>query len=87
MYVCSMQRITISLPDDLARVIAREAARHGTSVSEWVRSTLASCLGVGEREEPKPPPFAGLGRSGTRHTARDAEDILAREWNPDARRR
>ncbi len=80
-----MMRTTITLPDDLAQLLVREARKRDTSVSEIVRQSVASFLGVtgaGRRELP----FAALGRSGRRHTARNAEKILAEEWG-HARRR
>jgi metal-responsive CopG/Arc/MetJ family transcriptional regulator len=74
-----MKRTTISLPDDLAKALDREARRRGTSVSAIAREALAERLHlrVGEVRE---LPFVGLGRSGTRDTARRAEEILADEW-------
>lgn len=80
-----MHRITISLPEEMAAVLAREADRAGTSVSEIVRRAVASSLGLND-EEPRALPFAGIGRSGQRHTARDAEEILEREWSGDRNR-
>ncbi len=74
-----MHRITVSLPDDLAEMIAREAARRRTSVSELVRRAVADNLGT-DANGPKRLPFVALGRSGKQHTARDAEEIMAREW-------
>ena len=79
-----MTRTTISLPDDLATLLAREARRHETSVSDIVRRAVESFLGTSG--EPRKLPFAALGRSGRRHTARDAEKILTAEWG-HARRR
>jgi hypothetical protein len=77
-------RTTISLPNDLATLLTREARRRETSVSAVVRRAVAAFLGAsGERRE---LPFAALGRSGRRHTARDAEKILTAEWG-HARRR
>jgi plasmid stability protein len=76
-----MTRITITLPEPLAAILAREAERTGRSVSEVVRTVLAKGLGVGE--EARPIPFAGVGRSGHRDTARRAEEILEREWGGD----
>lgn len=76
-----MHRITISLPEALAALVADEADRQGTSVSDLVRRTLLEAF-AGESELP----FVALGRSGRRTTARDAEAILAREWT-GARRR
>ncbi|MBI4265965.1 MAG: ribbon-helix-helix protein, CopG family [Acidobacteria bacterium] len=79
-----MMRTTVSLPDDLATLLAREARRRETSVSDIVRRAVQSFLDAsgGRRELP----FAALGRSGRRHTARDAEKILTAEWG-HARRR
>jgi metal-responsive CopG/Arc/MetJ family transcriptional regulator len=78
-----MTRTTVSLPDDLATLLAREARRRETSVSDIVRRAVETFLGAsGERSLP----FAALGRSGRRHTARDAEKILTAEWG-NARRR
>lgn len=75
-----MHRITISLPDELAAVVSDQADRDGTSVSEVVRRAVILAF---VREDQAPAlPFAALGRSGQATTARDAEDILAREWTP-----
>jgi Arc/MetJ-type ribon-helix-helix transcriptional regulator len=79
-----MTRTTVTLPDELAVLLAREARRRDASVSEIVRRALSSFLGgTGGR---RTLPFAALGRSGRRHTARDAEKILSAEWG-HARRR
>jgi hypothetical protein len=79
-----MTRTTISLPDGLAAVLAREAKRLDSSVSEIVRQAIARHLGVGDFVQG--PGFIAIGRSGKRRTARNAEAILAREWR-GARRR
>jgi hypothetical protein len=65
-----------------AKALDREPRRRGTSVSAIAREALADRLRLhpGEARE---LPFVGLGRSGTRDTARRAEDILAEEWDPD----
>jgi Arc/MetJ-type ribon-helix-helix transcriptional regulator len=75
-----MRRTTISLPDDLADAVEREARRRRTSVSNVVREAVTAQFA---REQPRRLTFAAVGRSGTRGTAGDAEQILAREW-PDA---
>jgi Arc/MetJ-type ribon-helix-helix transcriptional regulator len=78
-----MHRLTISLPDDLADAVEQEADRLGTSISDVVRRAILRAF----HEEPaRPLPFAGLGASGQRTTARDAEEILTREWTIDRRR-
>jgi len=74
-----MKRTTISLPDDLAGIVSREARRRHVSVSELAREALREHVGA-KPDEPRALPFVGIGHSGQRHTARDAEDILSREW-------
>ncbi|MBI4494745.1 MAG: CopG family transcriptional regulator [Chloroflexi bacterium] len=74
-----MKRTTVTLPDEIAVVLEREARRRGTSVSEVTRQALMAYLGL-PSAEPRRLPFVALGHSGHRHTARDAEEILAEEW-------
>jgi Arc/MetJ-type ribon-helix-helix transcriptional regulator len=77
-----MKRITISLPDDLAGAMEREARRKHKSVSEIAREAIEA------RVKPLPIvdgkrvlPFAGIGRSkGDGNIARDMEEIMAKEW-------
>jgi hypothetical protein len=73
-----MKRTTISLPDELAAAVTREARRRRVSVSHVAREALEGRYGV--LEDKRVIPFAAIGHSGHRTTARDAEDILAREW-------
>ncbi|MDQ7857691.1 MAG: CopG family transcriptional regulator [Armatimonadota bacterium] len=76
-----MRRITISLPDSLAEALNREARRRRVSVSQIAREAIEERLGrTGGRRE---LPFAALGRSGHRSTARDIEEILQAEWDRD----
>jgi predicted transcriptional regulator len=82
-----MRRTTISLPDDLADALHREARRRAVSVSAVARDALATHLGFGNAGDQRPLPFAGVGRSGQRTTARDMESLLAKEWPTRARRR
>lgn len=79
-----MKRTTISLPEGLAVMLAREAKRLDASVSEIVRQALTRHLSLGDSDQG--PGFIAIGRSGKRRTARNAEAILAREWQ-SARRR
>jgi predicted transcriptional regulator len=74
-----MKRTTISLPDELAAAVEREARRRRVPVSQIAREALEARLGrtAGRRELP----FTALGRSGHRTTARDAEELLAAEWD------
>lgn len=81
-----MKRTTISLPDDLAAALAREARRRHQSSSEIARAALARHLGLAA-DRPRDLPFASLGGSGHRNTGREMEQLLAREWDDDARRR
>ncbi len=77
-----MARITISLPDDVAQRVAREARRTGASVSELIREVLSTELGKRRRRLR----IVGLGKSGTRHTARNAEAALPEGFGADRRR-
>ena len=74
-----MKRTTISLPDDLAAALYREARRRRVSLSQVAREALEISLhrtSTARRELP----FAALGRSGHRSTARDIEQIIDAEW-------
>src|SRR3989304_2207201 len=54
-----MKRTTITLPDELATAVAREAHRRRLSVSQIARGALAAPLGPprrGPRAPPRPPP-------------------------------
>jgi len=75
-----MKRTTISLPDDLSAALQREARRRRVPVSRIARDAIEARLGR-SADEPRKLPFAALGRSGTRSTARNAEKILEREWS------
>ena len=75
-----MKRTTISLSDDLAACLEREAQRTRTSASDIARRALTVYLGL-DGTEPRHLPFAALGSSGFQHTARDIEAILAVEWD------
>ena len=75
-----MKRTTITLPEELATAVSREARRRHVSVSEVTREALAAHLGL-SGDEPRQLPFAALGASGHRTTARDFEEILAAEWD------
>ena len=81
-----VKRTTFSIPDDMASALAREARRRDTSVSEVARTALAKHLGLGG-DAPRALPFAALGHSGRRTTARDMSELLAAEWDTDARKR
>jgi hypothetical protein len=77
-----MHRTTLSLPDDLAQALTREARRRSVSASAVAREAIAKHLGFSP-DGPRELPFAALGRSGQRHTARDMEELIAQEWDDD----
>jgi Arc/MetJ-type ribon-helix-helix transcriptional regulator len=79
-----MKRTTVSLPEDLEELLVREARRRGLSISEVVRAALLQHLANSGKQ--KNLPFVGLGRSGSKNTARNAEAILAKEWGRARRR-
>jgi metal-responsive CopG/Arc/MetJ family transcriptional regulator len=82
-----MRRTTVSLPDELADALEREARRRSVSNSAVVRDALAVYLGVGDSNDRRPLPFAAVGASGHRTTARDMEELLSAEWTGRARDR
>jgi len=82
-----MRRTTISLPDELADALEREARRRSLPASAIARDALSDYLGIGRAGEQRELPFAAVGRSGQRTTAREMEELLEREWDQDARGR
>ena len=88
MPVCQYERVrrtTITLPDDLARALAREAKRRETSASEVVRAALVAHLGLGAPR--RELPFANLFSSGdSSDVASRMEEILDEQWVHDLRR-
>ncbi|MGD0455518.1 MAG: CopG family transcriptional regulator [Solirubrobacteraceae bacterium] len=81
-----MKRTTVSLPDDLAQALEREVRRRHVSASEVTRDALAEHLGHATGK-PRELPFAALGHSGHRTTARDMEQLLEQEWSDKPGRR
>jgi hypothetical protein len=75
-----MKRTTVTIPDELAAALEREARRRRVPVSQVTREALAAHLGL-SRDTPRPLPFAALGASGHRTTARDLEEVLDAEWS------
>lgn len=80
-----MKRTTVTIPDELAAALEREARRRRVPVSQVAREALAAHLGLAG-EKPRRLPFAALGASGHRTTARDLEEVLAAEWTRARRR-
>jgi hypothetical protein len=74
-----MKRTTISLPDDLAAAVQREATRRRVSVSQVAREALEERLGI-STEGPRPLPIAGLFASGGPGIARRDEAYLKEHW-------
>lgn len=81
-----MKRTTISLPDDLAQSLQREARRRDISTSELTRQALRQHLGLTPGHA-RALPFAAIGRSGHTNTAREMEALLEHEWDEHARDR
>lgn len=77
-----MRRTTVLLSDDLAGLLDYERRGRGVSTAMVVREALENYL-TGSSRARKRLPFAGLGGSGRRDTARKAETILAREWGKE----
>jgi CubicO group peptidase (beta-lactamase class C family) len=80
-----MRRTTISLPDEIAAALEREARRQSLPVSAIARDAIAAHLGFGNTDNERALPFASVGKSGLSTTARDMEVLLQREWDRRAR--
>lgn len=74
-----MKRTTISLPDDLAAALEREATRRRVPVSQVAREAIEVRLGWAD-EGPRDLPFIGMGDSGRTDTSQRIDEILAEEW-------
>ena len=77
-----MKRTTISLPDDLAAALEREAARRRVPISQVAREAIEDRLGM-TGDGPRELPFASLGASGLPGIANSDEAYLSEHW-PDA---
>ena len=81
-----MRRTTISLQTSSPTLSSVKPAA-GRCASAIARDALSDYLGFGRAGEIRELPFAALGGSGHHTTARDMEELLEREWAPDARGR
>jgi hypothetical protein len=73
-----MKRTTVSLPDDVARIVEFEAQRRRISVSELVRQSVVSHLKLSDGR-PRTIPFIGIGSSGRDDISERIDEILAEE--------
>lgn len=79
-----MHRLTISIPEELAASLAREARRRDVSVSAVAREALGNHLHlVISTEGRRKLPFAAIGSSGASDVSDKIESLLAEEWDPD----
>jgi predicted transcriptional regulator len=75
-----MRRTTISLPDDVAAALEREARRRRVPVSQVAREAIEARLGWAE-EGPREISFIGIAESGdSEWSAADLDEFLARTW-------
>lgn len=77
-----MKRITISLPEDIAEMLADDAHRRRRSVSDVAREAIAEHLGVSENCEPRVLPFVGLfaGEGKGDFDSGTIDEYLAEHW-------
>jgi predicted transcriptional regulator len=75
-----MRRTTISLPDDLAAALDREARRRRVPVSQVAREAIEAWLGLSD-ESPREIPFIGAAEShDSTWSAADLDEFLAQTW-------
>jgi hypothetical protein len=77
-----MKRATITLPEDLAELVDREAVRRQTSFSEVVRQFIVQGLS-GSEEKPREIPWAGLFHDPDMVPAERLDEELAKNWADD----
>ena len=77
-----MKRATITLPDELAELVDREAVRRQTSFSEVVRQYIVQGLS-GSEERPREIPWAGLFHDPDMIPAERLDEELAKHWADD----
>lgn len=81
-----MRRTTISLPDDLAAALEREARRRRVPVSQVAREAIEARLGLAD-EGPRDLPWIGAGASGdSTWSAGRLEEFLALTWADEIER-
>jgi hypothetical protein len=80
-----MKRATITLPEDLADLVDREARRLQTSFSEVVRQYIVRGLS-GTDGKPREIPWAGLFQDPDMIPAERMDDELAAHWADDLNR-
>ncbi len=78
-----MKRITVSMPDELSRLLEREAERRSTSVSQIVRVSLTQMLGG---EEERTIPWAGLVCEPEMTYGSEIDEALEKDWADDIAR-
>ena len=75
-----MKRTTITLPDELAELVSREAHRRQTSVSGLVRDLIEKGLAL---DSPREIPWAGLFEDPEMTPAARIDDELGQHWADD----
>jgi len=78
-----MKRTTITISDELAALLDREARRRETSVSGLVRDLVETALGIGK---PRELPWAGMIDDPAMAPASRLDEELERHWADDIRR-
>lgn len=77
-----MKRTTITLPDELAEILAREARRRDTSVSAVVRALIEEGLDL-SGGSPRSIPWEGLFDDPEMIPGRRIDEELERHWADD----
>jgi predicted transcriptional regulator len=81
-----MKRTTISLPDELAAALEREARRRRLPVSRVAREAIEARLGWNQ-EGPREISFIGAAESqDSKWSAADLDEYLAQHWADDIER-
>lgn len=77
-----MKRTTITLTEDLADLVALEARRQRSNVSEVIRGLIADGLRASE-SKPRKIPWAGLFDDPGTPSGEHIEELLGERWADD----
>ena len=77
-----MKRTTITLSDELAELVEREAHRQRASVSQVIRQRLSQTF-MGSQEQPRRIPWAGIVNDPKLVHGENIDEELERDWGDD----
>jgi len=77
-----MKRTTVFLDEEVQRELRFVAERRGEPAANVLREAVDQYLEGQRKKRPRAPRFIAAGRSGTRKTAQNHEEIVFRDLEP-----